>query len=185
MGRGNTCVHGPYEGPFFVDNDDYVVYRESGDVCGEAEPEVRLQRDLNYSELTGPNWLYDDWGTGEEWDDIKECLIDSIIRRFRSFTRPQKETWLDRTENVLLENRLFYIVEEDNEWSMAIKLRQKDSPYGENLEGLQSHHYLSYLEGIKASLLERLPEIGLYNGPWTHKVLTREAYAQQLAAAKC
>ena len=83
------------------------------------------------------------------------------------------DTWLDGTRRVLLENRLFYICVEDNEWSLAIELIQRDDDYGQ-LAGLQKRHYAHYLECMKKALLSRLPSIGIYTGAWTSRTITRE-----------
>lgn len=77
----------------------------------------------------------------------------------------------------MLESNLFYICAEDNEWSTAIELIQKDSPYDDHLVGLQKTHFAKYLDGMKEALLNSLPCIGFYTGPWTHGVLTREEIA--------
>lgn len=63
MGRGNVCVTGPYEGLYYIDNDHVHVYRR--DDPFSDEPETRLMGELDYGELTGGDWLYDDWGTGK------------------------------------------------------------------------------------------------------------------------
>ena len=80
MGRGNVCVAGPHEGLYYIDNDHFHVYRR--DEPGVEYPETRLMGDLSYDELTGNEWLYDEWGTGEEEDDILECFISSFVRMF-------------------------------------------------------------------------------------------------------
>lgn len=175
MGRGNVCVHNPYEGLYFIDNDHFYVYRRE-DCDGEFE--TRLMGDLDYQELTSGEWYFDEYGTMEEQGDVEECIADDFARRFRSFTKPSKERWLDRSMRVLLESNLFYLVAEDNEWSIAIKLIQKQDPYDDHLLGLQKRHYLSYLEGLKESMLNRLPSIGTYKGAWTSGVITREELKQ-------
>ena len=92
MGRGNVCVAGPHEGLYYIDNDHFHVYRR--DEPGVEYPETRLMGDLSYDELTGNEWLYDEWGTGEEEDDILECFISSFVRMFPSFERPMLDKWL-------------------------------------------------------------------------------------------
>ena len=41
----------------------------------------------------------------------------------------------------IMENSLFEIIIEDNEWSYAIKLIQKEDDWDNHLEGLQKKHY--------------------------------------------
>lgn len=178
MGRGNVCTTGKYEGLYYIDNDHFHVYRRNVQFGGEAE--VRLMGALSYEELTGPDWSYDERLTTEEMDDILECFISSFTKAFHCFERPAKETWRTepgfggRTRRILLESKLFYIALEDNEWSLAVELLQKEDPYDDHLSGLQGRHYLKYLDGMKRCLLERLPGIGTYCGAWTHGTISRE-----------
>ena len=178
MGRGNVSVSGRYEGLYYIDNDHFHVYRR--DEPGVEYPETQLMGDLSYDELTGIEWLYDEWGTAEEEDDILECFISSFVRMFPSFKRPMKETWIKNgswgplSRRVILESKLFYIAVEDNEWSLAVELLQKEDPYDDHLSGLQGRHYLKYLDGMKRCLLDRLPSIGTYAGAWTSGIINRE-----------
>lgn len=173
MGRGNVCVTGKYEGLYYIDRDYTDVYRRSDEVSDD-EFETRLLGELGYDELTGGDWLYDDWGSAEEYGDVLECFAEGFTRMFPSFKRVEKDKWLDRSIRVILESGLFYVGVEDNEWSVAVKLLQKDDPYDNHLEGLQKRHYQQYLDGMKKVLLERLPSIGTYSGAWTSGKITRD-----------
>jgi hypothetical protein len=181
MGRGNVCVTGRYEGLFYIDNEHIHVYRR--DDPYSDEPETRLMGSLSYEELTGGDWLYDEWGTGEEEDDILECFMDSFGRMFPSFSRVQGDVWIktgaygDYDRRVIMDNSLFYIAVQDNQWSVAVELIQKEDPYDNRLSGLQARHYQRYLEGMKKCLLERLPSIGTYGGAWTSGCIKREELA--------
>lgn len=178
MGRGNVCVTGPHEGLYYIDNDHVHVYRR--DDPFSDEPETRLMGELDYGELTGGDWLYDDWGTREEEDDILECFMDSFGRMFPSFSRVSGEQWVrdgaygDMNRRLIMESGLFYVAVQDNEWSLAVELIQKESPYDDHLSGLQARHYQRYLDGMKTCLLERLPSICIRTGPWTSERITRE-----------
>lgn len=178
MGRGNVCVNGPYEGLYYIDNDHIHVYRR--DDPFSDEPETRLMGELDYDELTGGDWLYDDWGTGEEEDDILECFMDSFGRMFPSFSRVQGDQWIrdgsygDLDRRVIMESGLFYIAVQDNQWSVAVELIQKEDPYDDRLSGLQARHYQRYLDGMKKCLLDRLPSIGTRTGAWTSGLIKGE-----------
>lgn len=173
MGRGNVCVHGKHEGLFYINNDDLHVYRRDDPLS--EEPEIRLKRDLDYAELTGDNWLYDEWGSGEEEDDVLECFMDDFTRRFPAFKRSGANEWIGNSVRVILESKLFYIGLEDNEWSIAVKLLKKEEPWGLNwMENLQGRLCQKYLEGMKTCLLDRLPSIGTYAGAWTSGRIKRE-----------
>lgn len=174
MGRGNVCTSGPYEGLYYIDNDHYHVYRDSEDVSDY--PETRLMGELDYADIASGPWVYDEEGTGNELDDIEECFMDDFCRMFPSFERPGKEFWLDRgCRRVILESKLFYICMEDNEWSIAVELVQKEEPWGDVwMENLQKRLYEKYLEGMKKALLMRLPSIGTRCGPWMSGTIKRE-----------
>ena len=157
MGRGNVCVTGKYEGLYYIDNDHFHVYRRD-EPDSDDEFQTRLLGSLSYEELTGGEWHFDEVET----------------------ERPAKDTWLTEpgfggsSKRVLLESKLFYIALEDNEWSLAVELLQKEDPYDDHLSGLQGRHHLKYLDGIKRCLLEVLPSIGTYKGAWTFGRITRE-----------
>lgn len=181
MGRGNVCTTGKYEGLFYIDNGDFHVYRRSEP--GIEFVETRLMRDLDYAELTSGEWYYDDEGTGNEQDDVVECFVAGFCQMFSSFDRPPKEVYLTepgfggRSRLVLLESKLFLIALEDNEWSLAVELIQKEEPWGDVwMENLQKRLYQKYLDGMKKALLNRLPGIGTYSGAWTSGRIKREEY---------
>lgn len=166
MGRGNVCIHNPYEGLFYVDQDDLMIY-----VNGDEE---RTARELSYDELTGSEWQYDQFSTDMHWDAIKEQFSESIQKRFKSFRPCNKR--IGRECSALLENELFYIAMEDNEWSIAIELIQKESWY-QDLSGLQKKHHKRYLDGIRDALFEHFETLGIYAGAWTSGTIKREEVA--------
>lgn len=174
MGRGNVCTNGPYEGLYYIDNDHYHIYCNSEGMSDW--PETRLMGELDYADITSGPWVYDEEGTGNELDDIKECFVDDFCRMFSSFERPSKEFWLGRSDRlVILESKLFYICMEDNEWSVAVELVQKTDGWGDYVSpGLQHRHYQRYLDGIKQCLLNRLPSIGTRSGPWMSGTIKKE-----------
>ena len=75
MGKGNVGVAGAYEGLFYIDNEDFHVYRRNDDL--DDWPETRLMRDLDYAELTGDGWLFDEEGTANEEDCALPGFVDS------------------------------------------------------------------------------------------------------------
>lgn len=173
MGRGNVCVTGKYEGLYYIDNDDFHVYRRE-EPNSDDEFQTRLLSDLSYEELTGGEWHFDEWETEDEKGDILECFIEGFTRMFPSFRRPEPaELWLEDAR-VILESKLFHIAVEDNQWSLAVKLLQKEEPWGDVwMENLQKRLYEKYLEGMRRCLLDILPSIGTYKGPWTSDRITR------------
>lgn len=173
MGRGNVCTFGKYEGLYYIDNDHIYVYRDSEDMSDY--PEIRLMGELDYEELTGYRWVYDEEGTMNEEDDILECFMYEFARMFPSFKRVEPGRWLDSCRRLILESGLFYIAVEDNEWSLAVELIQKEKPWDDaRIEHLQKRLYKKYLEGVKKALLMRLPSIGTRCGAWQSGIVKRE-----------
>lgn len=176
MGRGNVCVTGSYEGLFYIDNDDLRVYRKDGP--GTDDCEDCLQRDLDYADITGPDWYLDEAGSSYEEADVLECFCNEMRKLCPSFQpAANSNVWLGNERRVILENELFYICVEDNEWSLAVELVQKDG-YSDCqsawLAGLQKRRYREYLDSMKKALLARLPSIGIRTGAWTSGTITRE-----------
>lgn len=176
MGRGNVCTTGPYEGVFYIDNDDLLVYRRNDPYAEEEE--TGLQRDLSCEDLSGDEWLLDEIGSSNEEEDVLECFCAELRKLCPSFQpAANSNVWLGNERRVILENELFYICVEDNEWSLAVELIQKDG-YSDCqsawLAGLQKRRYRGYLDDMKKALLARLPSIGVRTGPWTHGTITRE-----------
>lgn len=168
MGRGNVCVRGQCEGLYYIDTDDFHVYCKTG--CDE--PETKLLGELDPADLTSNNWAYDADQSERKLTEILTNFTASFIRKFPSFSPVRPGEWLDRNRKAILENTLFYIAVEDNEWSIAVELVQKDFDSCEDLTGFQKKHYPAYLTGMKECLLELLPSIGGYAGPWSSQIIT-------------
>ena len=180
MGKGNVCTYRPYEGLYYIDNDDFHVYRRNDSLSDY--PDVRLLKDMDIEDLQSDEWYFDDVATGDEFDDIIGNFVDDFTAMFPSFE--DKWTWTrswyrDQLYDVTLvaESRLFYIAIKDNEWSVAIMLIQKESPCGSNYDGLQAKHFQRYLDGMKKCLFNRLDELGIYAGAWTSGTIRKEESA--------
>ena len=152
MGAGNACVFGDYEGLYYVDWAKFPYEFENSD--GEIVIDYQEQREAWVESL----WIF------------KEDMKD----KFPSFSDCDK--WLSNNVKAVLENELFYIATEDNQWSMAIKLLQKEQGFYDsgNIYNLQGRHYKNYLEGMKECLFNQFEEIGVCGGPWTSGTIKRE-----------
>lgn len=166
MGKGNTCVFGKYEGLYYVDR-DYIDCYISKEVDENGEYINKLQYDMNYPEDYN-NFDYDDILSSIYYNDFIQEFTSMMENKFKSFVSTGNDF------GTIMENNLFEIEVEDNEWSYAVKLIQKEDNYDNHLEGLQKKHYENYLNGIKNILLELFPSIGCYGGAWTHGTITRE-----------
>lgn len=176
MGKGNVSVRGPYEAVYCISNEFLHVYRE--DEPDKEEPEVRLLKDIPYSELDTCRWLFDEEGSANEEEDVLECIVDALSRRFQSMTPVLGEKWISRTRRAIMENELFTIAVEDNETSLAVELLQKEVQYDDRLLGFQKRHFERYKEALKAAMLERVPEITFPTSAWTSGTIRAEDSAK-------
>ena len=171
MGRGNIRTTGPYEGLFYIDNGDWQVYRNV------RTDETRLLRDLTCSEIT--DWQYDETESQIEHDNLLEEFAMDFMRKCPSFEPvvDGDKLWL-HGKLALMENDLFYVCIGDNEWSLSVELIQKED-YSDCrnawISGMQRTHYQKYLNSMKTALLDVLPCIYAYAGPWTSEKIERKA----------
>jgi hypothetical protein len=166
MGRGNVCVFGDYEGLYYVDRDylDCYIAKEM-DEYGEYEE--KMLGDMEMDDFSNYDYDYD--LSNIYYEDFIQEFTAMMEKKFKSFVSTGKDF------GIVMENNLFEIEIEDNQWSYAVKLIQKECWYDNHLEGLQKKHYENYLNGMKMILLELFPSIGCYGGAWTHGTITRES----------
>lgn len=169
MGRGNVCTFGKYEGLYFIDYDDIHIYRKRGQGMDE-EPETCFGRELSYEDHASNAWEYDEYASADETAECLSYIVEQFTKRFGSFTHAAPNKWLDREQRIIMESRLFYVTVQDNQWSLAVKLIQREDPYN-TLSGVQRRHYRRYLDALRDIMLEYLPQIGTYSGPWTSGTL--------------
>ena len=163
MGAGNVCTTGRCEGLYYIDKKFFDVYSKV-DECGE--------RAFVFSDEADDTYEYDELESEFTRDSFEYSFMEIVKKRYPSFDHVDK--WISRSRRALLENKLFYIVTEDNQGSVAIELIQKESEYGsEDLVGLQMGLYLKYLEGIKNILLDMYGEVKIRTGAWTSGVIMK------------
>lgn len=105
--------------------------------------------------------------------DFDWHFAELMRARFPSFELVDK--WISEDRKAILENGLFYVVYEDNQWSLAIELIMKEGEYGgEEKVGLQMGLYQKYLKGIEDILLDMHGTVGTYSGAWTSGTITRK-----------
>lgn len=164
MGRGNVCVWGDYEGLWYVDRDYLDCY------TSKFENEDGEYEDKMLGEIE-----YDEFGSYEYDYVLSEIYYDEFIIEFVKMMEKKFNSFASTGDKYgsIMENNLFEIQIEDNQWSYAVKLIQKENPYDDCLRGLQKKHYQNYLEGMKDILLDMFPSIGCYSGAWTSGVIKR------------
>lgn len=167
MGKGNVCVLGKCEGLYYVDNGFLDVYSREDE---HGDKEYRLLKDV---ECDDTEFEYDESESYFKREEFDWQFAELMRARFPSFELVDK--WISRDRKALLENDLFYVVYEDNQWSLAIELIMKEGEYGgEEKVGLQMGLYRKYLKGIEDILLDMHGTVGTYSGAWTSGTITRE-----------
>lgn len=166
MGKGNVCVHGEFEGLYYVDR-DYIDCYISKETDENGDYINKMQCDMNYPEDYN-NFDYDDILSQIYYNDFIQEFTSLMENKFKSFVSTGNDY------GTLMENNLFEIEVEDNEWSYAVKLIQKEDDYDNHLIGLQKKHYQNYLDGIKTILLDMFETIGCYGGAWTHVTISKD-----------
>lgn len=86
MGISNCCVFGKYEGLYFIDYDDIHVFRHK-DCDPDGSAEARFLRDLDYGELTGGDWIFDDLATQIVQQEVLDSFTSDFLRMFPNFIR--------------------------------------------------------------------------------------------------
>lgn len=186
MGRGNVCVHYECEGLYYLDKEFLDVYRkvhkcDCGHVSGfDLDAEPMTERNLREAGIaydfdgSRTDYAYDEEDSRQNWDDMIEIVRERFMKQFKSFSAVDK--WRKRGEvRVVLESGLFEIAVEDNEWSAAWCLLEREDidDVGANRTFMRRHHK-TYLEAIKQTLVDAWGEAIGYGGAWTHGATYRK-----------
>ena len=162
MGKGNVAVFGKNEGLYYVSNE----FIESVSVLNsDGDYDMLTRRQAYEQNVEGE---YDQIASEYEFNNFVDTIVDGMENRFHSFFATDR--W-ERDNHIICENNLFKVAIADNEWSYAVLLLEQDDTA---VAGLQGMHFARYFNELKNILLSTYPEIGIYDGPWTHKVIRRE-----------
>lgn len=176
MGKGNVCVFQKYEDLLYVDRSyiDTVFVKDGDDYTVMTEHDAKAE---------GLEYDFNDWdeiATIDTLNEFKEQFMTYIesnsgFKRVPRFSKCSNRLY--REAELLMENGLYEIALQDNEWSYAILLVRKENEYGDNsLEGLQKKHFDGYFKLLKEALFDQVDELGIYNGAWTSKTLTYQEF---------
>jgi len=154
MGRGNVCVRGEYETLFYVDYDYFEQYKL------DENDEPTTERDYECESM-----------------DIQIAIDELKILLQKRTNFIICDRWHHRDTHVILENKIFEIAIEDNQWSFAVMLLQK-----EDVDiSLHKIHFERYKNILRDVLFEQYPKLGVYGGAWTSGTINREDYVQSPA----
>ena len=155
MGKSNVLPTGEYQGVYYVDFENLLSYTKKDD-----ETERKTLKNISPWEMS--DYEFDDVESQMNLENYRATLVDALKKRFPSFKEPVGWYVGIPGKHILLENDLFYIAVEDNEWSEAVELLQKEENSVSGYENLQKRHYKNYLKGLCNVLLEQFDEIGTY-----------------------
>jgi hypothetical protein len=148
MGRGNACVWGDYESIHYVPYTEFENYPYNPDTDESDET-----KEKEFDE-----YLLDDF--------ISNISCD-FVHKFNSFILEKTgRAWIDNETRIIAQNNLYYLAIQDNQWSLAIKLIQKD-----DLESLQKKHFKSYKKALVQILFDYASEVYGYDSAWTSRKL--------------
>lgn len=169
IGRGNVHPDGPYEWVYYIDRDYTAVYRKVNAADDDMD-DRKLRYWFGADSPEEKGWEYDECESIDEEDYDLRLFSDDFMNLFPDFSKTNEN--ISRTRRAILESPLFYVAVEDNEWSTAVELIQKDTDSDLDLNS-QNALYRIYLDAMKNILLRLFPSIGTYAGPWTHWTLTK------------
>lgn len=151
------------EGLYYVNYDDIHMYHSNKDesivLPASQIPETEMNK-----------YAFDPTFTQIHYDAIRTKLANSLCAKFPSMIQPTEDLYADKrkTKRIIAHNELFDVILEDNQWSLAVALKQK--PKGN--VGLQTQMFPSFLNGLRLSLFEQFPVLYIRTGTWTAQPLT-------------
>ena len=150
MGRGNACVWGDYESIHYVPYTEFENYPYNPDTDEADETQEKE---------------FDEYAL----DDFVSNVSCDFVSKFKSFSLEKTgRAWIDNETRIIAQNNLYYLATQDNQWSLAIKLIQKD-----DLEPLQQKHFKSYEKALVKILFDYASEVYGYGGAWTSRKLEK------------
>ena len=151
MGISNCCVFGKYEGLYFIDYDDIHVFRHK-DCDPDGSAEARFLRDLDYGELTGGDWIFDDLATQFVQQEILDSFTSDFLRMFPNFSKTCPDLWISRSQKAILESPLFYLCLEDSFQRIQSRLFDltEDAP--------PTLHFAVMAEQLHSGLVEQIEQ---------------------------
>lgn len=158
MGAGN-CMVKDLEGLFYVDWNDLHIYTNTQDpddaITGKDIPQDK-QAEYSYdADLSQANF-----------EAFKDRFCTAMAKHFKSLQTV--DYWKGRKRHVIMDNKLFLIAFEDNDWSLAVEVLLKDGAR----KGLQKQMTKSFIKGTKKILLKEFGTIYIRTGSWTSEPIT-------------
>ena len=101
------------------------------------------------------------------YDAWLEQFRKAMCKRYKSYRIVDK--YLKRTQRIVLENNMFQVIIEDNEWSFAVELISiPQCPY----KAFQKHLFSQFFKGMREILFTITETIYIRNGSWSAEPFT-------------
>lgn len=114
------------------------------------------------------DYKFDAETSQKKYDEYIDTFCRLMRRRLPSL-KPVQNTERSRRK-ILLQNSMFSIAVEDNNWSFAVELLSRpECPY----KSLQKHHFASFVKGMQDCLFILFNEIYVRTGSWTADPITK------------
>ena len=154
------------EGLFYVDFKNIYMYHKK-----DNPSQIVLEKDLPDNAQEQTKYKFDAPMSQANFEAFKTKFVDQITTQFPSM-QPTDE-WLNKskTRHVIMTNKLFNVVIENNNWSLAIELTM--APKGNT--GLQAQMFPSFIKGIRTALLNQFDTIYVRNGSWDAIPITKNS----------
>ena len=164
MKQGNCNVQ-PNETLFYVAWDDIALYENKTN-----KTDIRLRQEIPQGEED--NYAYSQISSQDNFENFKTWFLARMQKQFKSMH--PCDYWLGRSKHVILENKLFMIALEDNDWSLAIELLRigRKQP---NLKGLQNQMFQNFVNGLRNNLLTYFPVIYIRTGNYLAQPVTKNS----------
>jgi hypothetical protein len=105
----------------------------------------------------------------QNYDVWLEKFRDAMQKRYKSYHKIDK--YLKRDQRIVLENNMFQVIIEDNEWSFAVELISvPHCPY----PAFQKHLFPQFFKGMREILFTITETIYIRNGSWIAEPFTAD-----------
>lgn len=149
------------DGLYYIHYDDVNVYQSKND------PSVLVSK-KEIPQNKEDEYVLNLEKSQEQYNTWLQHFTTAMMRRFRSYKKI--DTYLKTDRRLVLQNKMFCVIIENNDWSFAVELISlPNCPY----KVLQRHLFPTFLSGMREILFSLNDTIYVRNGSWSAKPITR------------
>lgn len=143
----------------------YIPYTAVNMYKHKKTSQYLTQSEIPQGEIA--NYKFDLAKSQAKYDEWLKTFKTKMRKRCPSFQ--DVDVYTKRDERIVLENKMFQIVIEDNAWGFAVELLSRpDCRY----KSLQKHSFKTFLKVLCNVLLTTMPVIYIRNGAWSVEPIT-------------